>query len=158
MRPMKKAKKVTSPEPQDLIDLILRDHKILWQLIKTMKSEDASVAKKRKAFAEFAPALVAHAKPEEKTWYKSMKAKKDMKVEGLEGDVEHGLADKLCKELKRTSDNDMFEAKVKVLAELVEHHLEEEEEEMLPSYRHSSKKEEREKLGMDYEKFRAKYL
>lgn len=100
-----------------------------------MKSDDATITQKKAAFKQFAPALIAHAKPEEQTWYMSMKNEDDMTIEGLEGDIEHGLADQLCSELRRTKENDMFEAKVKVLAEMVEHHIEEEEEDMLPSFK-----------------------
>jgi hemerythrin superfamily protein len=142
----------------DIIKLILRDHKPLKRLIRTMKSEEATLPQKKAAFKEFALALIAHAKPEEQTWYKEMKADKKLITEGLEGDVEHGLADQLVKELKRTTNNDMFKAKVKVLAELVEHHIEEEEEDMLPSFKHASKKEERQELGKKYESLRQKYL
>ncbi|WP_413560369.1 hemerythrin domain-containing protein [Bdellovibrio sp. HCB209] len=135
--------------PEDIVELILQDHVILKQLIEIMKSEDASFREKQAAFKRFAPALVAHAKPEEQTWYMKMKSE-DMKVEGLEGDIEHSLADQLCEELKRTSDRDEFMAKVKVLAELVEHHVEEEEEDMLPEFKRGTTLEERIDLGMQY--------
>ena len=154
----KKSASKSSTSRRDLIALILKDHKPLWKMIKTMKSERATVSEKKATFKEFAPTLVAHAKPEEQTWYVSMKSDEDMKQDGHEGDIEHSLADQLCDELKRTTDNDIFEAKVKVLAELVEHHLEEEEEDMLPQYRKDSTLEEREELGDRYLELQAKYL
>jgi len=147
----KAAPKKMSAESTDIIDLIMRDHKPLKKLIKTMKSEDADIAEKREAFEEFAPTLLNHAKPEEQTWYENMQTEEDMNVEALEGHIEHGLADQLVNELKGEDDNDTFEAKVKVLAEMVEHHIEEEEEEMLPSFRRRSTKEQRAELGMKYE-------
>ena len=156
---MKKNRKIEEETNQlDIIELIKRDHKPLKKLIKTMKSDDATITQKKAAFKKFAPTLIAHAKPEERTWYVNMKNEDDMTVEGLEGDIEHGLADQLCQELKRTKDNDMFEAKVKVLAEMVEHHIEEEEEDMLPAFRRKSTKEERSKLAVKYEKLRAEYV
>jgi hypothetical protein len=142
--------KHTNKNPEDIIELILQDHKPLKALIEVMKDEDAEFPEKKAAFEEFAPLLVAHAKPEEQTWYVNMKSEDDMEVEGLEGDVEHGLADQLCEELKRTSDENLFMAKVKVLAELVEHHIEEEEEDMLPDFKKKSTIEERIELGMKY--------
>ncbi|UYL07381.1 hemerythrin domain-containing protein [Bdellovibrio sp. SKB1291214] len=135
--------------PEDIVQLILNDHILLKQLIEIMKSDDADFRVKKAAFEKFAPALIAHAKPEEQTLYIKMK-EEDHTVEGLEGDVEHALADQLCEELKRTTDRDMFMAKVKVLAELVEHHIEEEEEEMLPEFKHDIPLEERVDLGMQY--------
>lgn len=154
--PFKKANSRHSGE--DIIQIILKDHKPLWKLIKVMKSEKATYSEKRNAFEIFAPTLIAHAKPEEQTWYKQMKSENELVVHGLEGDVEHGLADKLCEELKRTQEQNMFMAKVKVLAELVEHHLEEEEEDMLPKFKKDSTKEERLVLGEKYLKIQKAFL
>ena len=50
-------------------------------------------------------------------------------------------------EAKRSDDVEKWSAQVKVLAELVEHHMEEEEQEMLPDFRKASDGEERERLG-----------
>jgi len=147
----------TQSSPEDIIQLILQDHKPLKQLIKIMKSEDADYSEKHAAFLTFAPTLLAHAKPEEQTWYMKMKSDGDMVQDGLEGDIEHGLADQLCEELKRTSDKDMFEAKVKVLAELVEHHIKEEEEDMLPEFKKESSIEERVELGLAYLAFQSEF-
>lgn len=135
----------------DVIDLILDDHKSLKQLIKTLKS-DAEFEEKFLCFEEFAPMLTMHAKPEEQTIYVSMKKDDDeeSRIEALEGDIEHGLADQLVEELKRTTDQDMWMAKVKVLAELVEHHIEEEEEELLPTYKENSELEERQRLAVKF--------
>lgn len=141
----------------DIVQLILQHHKPLKALIKVMKDEEADYSEKKEAFAEFAPALLAHAKPEEKSLYVNFKQDDDMKIEGLEGDVEHALADQLCEELKSTRNEDMFMAKVKVLAEMVEHHIKEEENHMLPDFKKDSTAEEREKLGAKYLKLRAQY-
>lgn len=154
----KAASKNDSQPEQDIIEIILEHHKPLKELIKIMKDEDATFSKKREAFREFAPTLIAHAKPEEKSLYANFKKDNDMKIEGLEGDVEHALADQLCEELKATRSEDLFMAKVKVLAELVEHHIEEEEEEMFPDFKKNSTKEEREKLGAKYLKLRAEFV
>lgn len=149
--------KRTRRSADDIINLIMKDHKPLKACIKTMKSERATLAKKKSAFKEFVPSLLTHSKPEEKTWYAKMKKGKDMLQEGLEGDIEHSLAERLVDELLRERDNDVFEAKVKVLAELVEHHVEEEEEDMLPDFRKNSDLEEREELGREYLRLKAQY-
>lgn len=138
-------------ENVDVIDLILKDHKPLKELIKTLKG-DAEFEEKFMCFEEFAPLLTMHAKPEEQTVYVSMKKDDDdeSRIEALEGDIEHGLADQLVEELKRTDNEDLWMAKVKVLAELVEHHIKEEEEELLPTYRENSELEERKKLAVKF--------
>lgn len=143
-------KKTKGNEP-DIIQLILDDHKPLKKLIKIMKDSEKYDLKERKAaFEEFAPLLVRHAKPEEETWYIYMKDKEEMREEGLEGDVEHQLADQMIEEAKRAEDDDLFSARIKVLAELVEHHIKEEEEEQIPDFKKNSEPEERVALADAY--------
>jgi hemerythrin superfamily protein len=147
----------SNEESTDIVQLILQHHKPLKALIKIMKDEEAEYSEKKEAFNEFAPTLLAHAKPEEKSLYMNLKQEEEMKIEGLEGDVEHALADQLCEELKVTRNEDMFMAKVKVLAEMVEHHIKEEENHMLPDFKKNSTSEEREKLGAKYLKLRVQF-
>lgn len=135
---------------KDIIDLILKDHIPIKKLIKIMKDDESEKSELEKAFEEFAPILINHAKPEELTLYVRMKDEEDMRTTGFEGDIEHRLADQLIEEIERTEDEDEWRAKVKVLAELVEHHVEEEEDEMLPEFRKHTDQEERNELGTKY--------
>lgn len=131
----------------DIVNLILEDHKPLKQLIKVMKDTDKDLEVRADAFAEFAPLLISHAKPEEQVLYTFMKSDEELREEGFEGDVEHQLADQMVEEIMRTEDQDLWSARVKVLAELVEHHIEEEEEELLPDFKKNSEVKERSKMG-----------
>jgi hemerythrin superfamily protein len=143
-----KSGKQQASKGQDIIQLILADHKPLKKLIKIMKDSDKhDLSERQDAFEEFAPLLISHAKPEEQTMYVFMKDDEDLREEGFEGDVEHGLADQMVEEIKRTDDEDLWSARVKVLAELVEHHIEEEEEELLPDFKKHSEPTERIELG-----------
>lgn len=145
-------------DASDITELMLRDHKPLKRLIKTMKSEDAPLAEIRLAYVEFAPMLEAHAVPEQDSLYYWMTdAVQEMRVEGFEGFTEHSIADKLAREIMTISDNDDFRAKVKVLAELVEHHIREEEEDMIPDIRKDFELDERVEMGRDYIALRARY-
>ncbi|MBX3019889.1 MAG: hemerythrin domain-containing protein [Bdellovibrionaceae bacterium] len=138
-----------SMDSQDIVELILEDHKALKDCIKIMKDSDKDMALRAQAFEEFCILLPLHAKPEERTLYRAMKSG-DMREEGLEGDVEHHISDQLLEEAKNTDDGDLWSARVKVLAEVVEHHIEEEEDEMLPQYRGQSKVDERRQLGEEF--------
>ena len=75
----------------DPLALILEDHKPLKELTIVLKDSDRSAKERFKAYQEFAPTLIAHAKPDEETLYKAMKSNKDLREEGLEGDVEHHI-------------------------------------------------------------------
>ncbi len=137
-------------DPNDIVSLILKDHKPLKSLIKVLKEPEKGMGERRKAFEEFAPLLVAHAKPEEAALYSHMKRDDDLREEAFEGDAEHALADQLLEDLKTITDPDLWSAKVKVLAELVEHHIEEEEEEMLPDFQKQVSIEDRIGIGQKY--------
>lgn len=136
---------------EDIISMILEDHKPLKSLIKIMKNSDKyDLTERQNAFEEFCPRLITHAKPEEQTMYVYMKGEEELREGGFEGDVEHQLADQMIEEAKRTEDEDLWSARVKVLAELVEHHIKEEEEELLPDFRRHSEKAERQKMGEQF--------
>lgn len=158
---MKKAKKAVSKttaakkkspasKEADIIAVILEHHKPLKELITQLKSDDLEQSEKRLAFQEFAPLLLSHAEPEEKTLYVRMKENDELRTEGFEGDVEHHLAVQMINEVVNTEDPDEWMAKVKVLAELVEHHIEEEEEEMFPDVKKELDLETRIALADEY--------
>lgn len=142
----------------DIISLILEDHKPLKELIKVMKDSEKSAEERFEAFQVFAPALIAHAKPEEQTLYVVMKKDEELREEAFEGDVEHILADQLVEEIKRENDKDVRSAKIKVLAELVEHHIEEEESDLLPEFKKHSEATDRASLGNQFLSLKADYL
>ncbi len=137
-------------EGTDIINLILKDHTPLKKLIKVMKDSDKEFSERHAAFEEFCPLLITHAKAEELVLYTHLKKDSEMRTEALEGDVEHQLADQMVEEAQRTNDEDLWSAKVKVLAELVEHHIKEEEGELLPEFKKDSDKKVREDLGEEF--------
>jgi hemerythrin superfamily protein len=122
---------------EDIVSVILEDHKPLKDLVAIMKDTECTQAEVQKAFADFAPLLLTHAKAEEKSLYDFLKelSASELNALGFEGETEHSLADQLCEEIKRLDNPPAIRAKIKVLAELVEHHLEEEESELLPEVR-----------------------
>lgn len=134
----------------DVIEIILEDHKPLKKLLKVMKDSDSSISERREAFEEFAPLLLSHAKAEDKVVYTFMKDEDDMREEGFEGQVEHGLAEETLKAAQAASDEDLWSARVKVLAELVEHHIQEEEKEQFPDLKKHSSAEQRSEMGRQY--------
>lgn len=137
-------------EASEITALILEDHKPLKKLLKVLKDDEESLAKRKKAYAQFAPALTIHAKSEEQALYTKMKGEEELRVEGFEGDTEHHIADSLVHEIAGIEDEDEWTAKVKVLAELVEHHIEEEESEMLKDVKKEISLEERREIGREY--------
>lgn len=117
---------------ENIISIIKEDHEPLKELIKIMKDSEAEFDERKQAFMEFAPLLVTHAKAEEKALYEFMKTQPELKMFAFEGDTEHMMADQLCEEIERVELEDEISAKIKVLAEAVEHHIKEEENSVFP--------------------------
>ncbi|MEK6555088.1 MAG: hemerythrin domain-containing protein [Bdellovibrionota bacterium] len=149
-----KEKKSSDLQAVDIYDLILEEHKPLKQLIKILKDPEKPIEDRQAAYAEFAPMLISHAKPEEQTLYVYMKREDDTRIEALEGEIEHKLAEEMIGRIEKVDDPDLWTAKVKVLAELVEHHIKEEESEFLPDFKKETAKEERVNLGALYLKLK----
>jgi hemerythrin-like domain-containing protein len=116
----------------DPIQLLKKQHREVEALFK--KIEKASGAQQRRApLAELAANLKLHMAIEEKIFYPAVQrlpAKKaeDMTLEAYE---EHAVVKLVLAELPGVDpEDDRFDAKMTVLSELIEHHVEEEEDEM----------------------------
>lgn len=135
---------------EDIVELILRDHKPLKTLIETLKDGDIERSEKEGPYEEFVPLLMAHAKAEEKSLYIQMKEIDGLRKDSLEGHTEHAIADRLIHEINGAADDQLWGAKVKVLAELVGHHIEEEEDEMMGKVEQQMDTETRQKAAAVY--------
>lgn len=113
------------------IDKLESDHRKVEKLFAAF--EKARTAdRKRSLFEQIADALAVHAKIEEVHFYPAAKAKdtEDMLLEAAE---EHLAAKRVIADLLDLDPKDeTFEAKVMVLKEQIEHHVEEEETELFP--------------------------
>lgn len=91
------AKSILESE-NDIISVLIEDHRPLRDLIQIMKDQDETLAMRKEAFEEFSPLLLTHANAEEKSLYEFMKTKPDLKEFAFEGVTEHGLADQMAEE------------------------------------------------------------
>jgi hemerythrin superfamily protein len=116
----------------DAIDLLTEQHGEVDELFEQIESGEAP-AQKWATFEEIADKLAVHATIEERHFYPMVKAHRteDILLESLEEHlaIKRVLADILA--LGDASD-DTFDAKVKLLKETVEHHVEEEESDLFP--------------------------
>ena len=116
-------------ESQDAIALLKEDHRKVEELFSQF--EDAKRdGRKQKLAEEICLELSVHAKIEEEIFYPACEGKVD---EDLlkESYVEHDGAKVLIAQIMAGGpDDEFYEAKVKVLQEEIEHHVEEEEKRM----------------------------
>jgi len=115
----------------DAIEMLKKEHRAVEELFESFESAKGAV-QKRKLFEEIADALAVHAAIEEKHFYPAVKAKstEDLLLEAVEEhlEIKRVIADLLAMD----ASEDAFEAKVTVLKEDVEHHVEEEETTLFP--------------------------
>jgi hemerythrin superfamily protein len=117
----------------DAIEMLEEQHRDVEDLFEELESAEAS--DKQDLFDEIADQLAVHALIEEQHFYPAVKAKRteDILLESLE---EHLSIKRLLADLlKLDPSNETFDAKLKVLQEQVEHHVQEEEDELFPKVR-----------------------
>lgn len=116
----------------EAIAMLRADHTHVSELFE--EYEKARVATKKKHLvAQICTELTVHAQLEEEIFYPAVKqALKDHELVP-EATVEHATLKSLIAQVKDVEpDGDMFDAKIKVLSEYVNHHVKEEQNEMFP--------------------------
>lgn len=117
---------------KDAIQLLRADHQAVSGLFADYEKADSS-KKKKSLVAEICTALSVHAQIEEEIFYPAVRAVLKDKLLVPEATVEHGGIKDLIAQLEGLEpDGKMYDAKVKVLSEYVEHHVKEEQTEMFP--------------------------
>lgn len=144
----------------NIVDVLLMDHRYLKDCIKYLKDDDEDKKVKLKHAKTFLDALHKHSEAEKKAVYAPCLKVKDLKMEILEGQVEHGIIDAKVKMLipKMTglrTLSDELEVELKVLADLVERHLKEEEEQTFPKMKKDLDKTILNEMGFQFMKLRS---
>jgi hemerythrin superfamily protein len=128
------------------IKLLKQQHREVEALFKQLEKAK-SARPRQKAFEQIADKLAVHATIEEKHFYPSVNRRNTEEIL-LEAVEEHlGVKRVIADMLKLRADDPTFEAKAKVLKDLVEHHVEEEEETLFPKVSKLIDAEELEALG-----------
>jgi hemerythrin superfamily protein len=128
-----------SQQAVDAISLLIEDHEHVKSMFEQYDAlgDRAFITKKRLA-TEICTELTKHATAEEEIFYPAVRAAGGKEQDELvdEAVVEHASAkDLIAQIMDMESTEDLFDAKVKVLSELIEHHVQEEEGEMFPKAR-----------------------
>ena len=137
---------MTTPRtPADACTLLDTDHKAVKKLFKAYDelahSRARDVADKKLELArEICHELTVHATIEEEIFYPALReALKDTDMLA-EAEVEHAGAKDLIAQIEAMDNADeMFDAKVKVLGEYIDHHVKEERNEIFPKARAARK-------------------
>lgn len=142
-----------------IVDLILMDHRYIKECIEVLKDEYVDKKRKLSMSRGFLEALRLHSIAEKNAVYRPLEANEEFRAHVLEAKIEHGIVDKKVRVLKpkvvrsRLLKDDI-EIEMKVLAELVEHHLIEEESVVLPKLKNTLDVDQLSSMGKRFMKFR----
>ena len=119
----------------DAILMLTEDHRELKDMFEQYEALGARANNKKKSFADdICTALTLHAMVEEEIFYPAVRSAAEDAADLMdEAEVEHASAKDLIAQIREMDpEDDLYDAKVKVLGEQVAHHVQEEEMQMFP--------------------------
>ncbi|GAA3487333.1 MULTISPECIES: hemerythrin domain-containing protein [Streptomyces] len=145
-------------QSQDVVELILEDHRRMEELFRRMRSVEDDRAG---ALREFSALLIAHGEAEEDEVYPALKRYKNIDDEEVEhGSEEHDEGNEALLALLEVEEvgSDDWDEKLEELVEAVTHHLDEEERTILNGARENVADSRRTELGSAFLSAREEYL
>jgi hemerythrin-like domain-containing protein len=133
----------------DAFELLKQDHEKVSGIFEKLEpTTERGVKTREELFAQLKQELDIHARIEEEIFYPAIREAKETHEITLEAFEEHAVVKQLLSELDELpKDDETWGAKLKVLKENVEHHVDEEEDEMFPGARKVLSSEQIEQLG-----------
>lgn len=143
-----------------IYDTLKKDHRAVSELLeKLLNTGDNEVGRRKELFNEIFQELKGHSEAEAEVMYSRLEDHKESRMKTLEGEEEHHLVEMTLAELaEEDKGNDRWLAKVQVLKELVEHHVEEEESELFEKAQKVFSKEEAEDLAQRFQDAKSKHI
>ena len=142
-QPAAHAKGASQPPHQDALQLLMAEHrevKTMFQQYQKLADAGGKGDERMLLASQICVALTVHTQVEEEILYPAAREvlTKDEDIVD-EAYVEHAGAKSLIAQIKTmTSDQPLFDAKVHVLGEYIDHHVKEEETEFFPKLRKTS--------------------
>jgi hemerythrin superfamily protein len=133
------------------LELLKQDHQKVSDLFAKVEATD-SEKQHEQLFEQIKTELETHTHIEETVLYPALEKHEELKDLVLEAYEEHKQVKTLIREIGRLADgSEKFDAKLKVMGENVEHHVEEEENEMFPKVKQLFSNQELEQMGQELE-------
>ena len=134
-----KKKSASSADPSDALTLLANDHQEVNKLFKAYEKlvkDEAEGDERREIAQQICEMLTTHAEIEEEIFYPALREALDADDLLDEAEVEHATVKDLISQIESMDpDDELYDAKVTVLGEYVQHHVNEEEKEIFPKAR-----------------------
>jgi len=135
----------------DALELLKQDHRKVGELFKEVEATE-DIEEHRQLFEQIRTELETHTHIEETVIYPAFEENDELKDLTLEAYEEHKQMKTLIREIAALSDgSERFDAKLTVLGENVEHHVNEEETELFPKVKNVFDRGQLEQLGQELE-------
>lgn len=159
----KKKKPVHAFPAPGVFERLKADHRRIRELSKELlRMDDTTSEEALTLYHQLRETVLTHAKAEEETFYEALRARSaerdDEKVhrDVMEGFEEHRVAEFLIHEIDDTApESEAWLARVKVLTEVLRHHIDEEESEMFRGARKEMTAAELRDLGVEFERYKS---
>lgn len=140
----------------DIIEMIKNDHKQIGAILDRLcDTTEAAVKTREELFPKLSELLLTHSKAEEKALYQTIENEEKTHDLVLESFEEHSLIENLLTDMAAMDVSDEhWTAKLSVLKENVEHHVDEEESELLPMVKKMYTAEELEEMADEFEQYK----
>ncbi|HYE72306.1 MAG TPA: hemerythrin domain-containing protein [Blastocatellia bacterium] len=139
------------------LELLKQDHRKVDELFSQFENAEDDKRKER-LFEQICQELTIHTYIEEAVLYPALQKREELKDMVLEAIEEHRQVKKLIAESERLIEgSEKLDAKVKVMQEDVEHHVEEEENEMFPKAEQLFSREQLNELGRQLEEAKREF-
>ncbi|WP_136515165.1 hemerythrin domain-containing protein [Geomonas edaphica] len=137
-----------------IFDVLKQDHeKARYLFDKAQKAGKKEIASLQKLFAQIEEELELHMEGEERFFYSALEQDEEMRDHVLQSYEEHQVAKTMLGTFKSLAvDDERWVAKLKVLGEIVEHHMQEEEREIFKMARKALGKEQQHDIAMSFQK------
>jgi hemerythrin-like domain-containing protein len=133
------------------LELLMEDHRKVKELFEQVKGTESQKQHKQ-LFTRIKTELDTHTHIEERVFYPTLKKYEEFRETVLEAIEEHLQVKTLLRAIDRLSEgNERFDAKLKVLIDNVEHHVEEEEGELFPKVKRRLSSGQLEEMGLELE-------
>lgn len=137
-----------------IFDVLKQDHeKARYLFDKAQKAGRKDTASLEKLFAQLEEELLVHMEGEERFFYSALEQNDEMRDHVLEAFEEHQVAKTMLGTFQALAvDDERWMAKMKVLFEIVEHHMQEEEREIFKMARKALGKDQQYEIAMQFQK------